>query len=246
MEVKIFNEVKKMAEEAANFVSEKIKDAIQEKGNANILLATAGSQLLFLKAIQNKGIDWQKTTIFHLDEYKGISEQHVASFRKILKENILNKINPGAFYLIQGDARNCEKEIARYEKLFKAHPIDVACIGIGENGHIAFNDPHVADFNDPKTLKVVELDETCRQQQVGEGWFPSFADVPQEAFTLTIPAILQSKSISCVVPGSQKADAVYKTIHGEISTSCPASILRTHPDTILFLDAGSASKSNVY
>jgi len=131
MEVKIFDEAREMADEAANFVSEKIKDAIQEKGNANILLATAVSQLLFLEAIQSKGIDWGKTTIFHLDEYKGISEQHAAIFRKILKENILNKINPGAFFLIQGDAKNCEKEIARYEKLFKAHPIDIASIGIG-------------------------------------------------------------------------------------------------------------------
>lgn len=243
MEIKISEKANEMAETAADFVCGKINQAIQLNGVANVLFATAGSQLLFLGAIQKRGIDWSKITIFHLDEYRGISEDHSASFRKILKGTILGNINPKAAFLIQGDAKDYAREIKRYEKEFLEHPIDVACIGIGENGHIAFNDPHVADFNDPQILKIVQLDEVCRQQQVSEGWFPTFDDVPTEAFTLTIPAIMKSKTISCVVPGRRKVEAVNNTIHGEISTLCPASILRTHPDAVLFLDAQSAAKA---
>lgn len=241
MEVKTFDRIENMAEAAADFVSKKINQALSLNGFANILLATAYSQLLFLEAIQKKGIDWSKITIFHLDEYNGLSDQHPASFRKILNDRILGNISPKAVHLIRGDAPDPDQEIRRYTALLDLNPIDVACIGIGENGHIAFNDPHVADFNDPKQMKIVGLDEICRNQQVGEGWFAKFDDVPKEAFTLTIPAIMRSKSISCVVPGRQKADAVYKTLKGEISTACPASILNTHPDTILFLDKESAS-----
>ena len=137
--------------------------------------------------------------------------------------------------------KDVEQEVRRYEEALKVHPIDIACIGIGENGHIAFNDPAVADFKDPKLVKVVELDEACRNQQLGEGWFPTFDDVPKEALTLTITAILSCKAISCVVPDERKAQAVYNTLYGDISTSCPGSILRTHKETVLFLDKASAS-----
>ena len=241
LSVKIYGQTKEMGAAAADYVTRKLKDAIEKKGRANLILATGASQFSFLEALQTKEIDWGKITVFHLDEYKGISESHPASFRKYLKERILNKVAPKKIYFLNGDAANLQLEIKNYEEALKAHPIDIACIGIGENGHIAFNDPAVADFKDPKLVKVVELDEACRNQQLGEGWFPTFADVPKEAVTLTISAIMNCKAISCVVPDERKAQAVYNSLYGDISTSCPASILRTHPETVLFLDKASAS-----
>ena len=241
LSVKIYGQKKEMGAAAADYVTRKLKDAIEKKGRANLILATGASQFSFLEALQTKEIDWEKITVFHLDEYKGISESHPASFRKYLKERILNKVAPKKIYFLNGDAANLQLEIKNYEEALQAHPIDIACIGIGENGHIAFNDPAVADFKDPKLVKVVELDEACRNQQLGEGWFPTFADVPKEAVTLTISAIMNCKAISCVVPDERKAQAVYNSLYGDISTSCPASILRTHPETVLFLDKASAS-----
>tara|TARA_R110002050_G_scaffold91784_6_gene192546 strand:+ start:41047 stop:41826 length:780 start_codon:yes stop_codon:yes gene_type:complete len=242
LKVKIYEDKKQMGEAAADFVAGKLKEAIQEKGTANLILATGASQFSFLDALKIKDIDWKKITVFHLDEYKGISDQHPASFRKYLKDRILDIVKPVKVHLINGDAENLAKEIAEYEDLLIAHPIDVACIGIGENGHIAFNDPAVADFKDPRWVKVVELDHDCRMQQLGEGWFPTLADVPKEAVSLTITAIINCKTISCVVPDERKASAIYKTLFNEISTECPATILREHPDTILFLDVPAASK----
>ena len=239
--VKTYVETKAMGEAAADYVAGKLQTAISEKGAANLILATGASQFSFLEALQTREIDWKKITVFHLDEYKGLSESHPASFRKYLKERILNRVAPKKIYFLNGDAENLQLEINKYEEALQLHPIDIACIGIGENGHIAFNDPAVADFKDPKLVKVVELDEACRNQQLGEGWFPTFADVPKEAVTLTITAIMNCKAISCVVPDERKAQAVYNSLYGDISTSCPASILRTHPETVLFLDKGSAS-----
>ena len=149
---------------------------------------------------------------------------------------------PKEVYYLNGDAEDTEGEVKRYEEKLKEHPIDIACVGIGENGHLAFNDPPVADFNDPKLVKVVELDEACRNQQLGEGWFSTFDEVPKEAITLTISAIMNCNAISCVVPDERKAEAVYNTLYGDIDTKCPGSILRKHPKTILFLDKGSSSK----
>jgi len=239
--VKTYGETKAMGEAAADYVADKLQTAISKKGAANLILATGASQFSFLEALQTKEIEWKKITVFHLDEYKGISESHPASFRKYLKERILNNVAPKKIYFLNGDAEDLEGELRSYEEELQAHPIDIACIGIGENGHIAFNDPAVADFKDPKLVKVVELDEACRNQQLGEGWFPTFADVPKEALTLTITAILNCNAISCVVPDERKAQAVYNTLYGDISTTCPASILRTHKETVLFLDKASAS-----
>lgn len=227
---------------SAIFVAEKLNNAIAEKGFANLILATGASQFAFIEAIKKLDIDWSKITVFHLDEYKNISESHPASFRKYLKERILNEVKPAKAYLINGDANNLDEEVLNYETLLKEHPIDVACIGIGENGHIAFNDPGVADFDDPKLVKVVQLDDACRTQQLGEGWFPTFDDVPQEAVSLTIPAIMNCKVISCLCPNERKAQAIYNTVNAPISTDCPATILRTHPNTVIFLDIDSASK----
>ena len=243
LEVEVFEDTKKMGEAAAAFVAETLQKAIQEKGTANIILATGASQFAFLDALkQHNEIEWSKVTAFHQDEYVGISDQHPASFRKYLKERILEEVKPGKVYLINGDAEPLDEEIAKYEELLKANPVDVICLGIGENGHIAFNDPAVADFNDPLWVKTVELDTLCRMQQVGEGWFKNLDEVPKEAVSLTITGIMNCKVISCVVPDERKANAVKNAIYGEISTECPASILRKHENVTLFLDPGSASK----
>ena len=242
LKVAVYEEPIAMGEAAAEFVQQKLKKAIQEKNAANMILATGASQFSFLEALQNKEIDWQKVTVFHLDEYKGISDRHPASFRKYLKERILNAVSPKKIYFLEGDSDNLEKAMKDYALLLSKHPIDIACIGIGENGHIAFNDPPIADFNDPKLVKLAVLDEACRRQQLGEGWFPSFDEVPKEALTLTIPAIMGCKAISCVVPDKRKAEAVHNTLYNKISTACPATILRTHAEAKLFLDKKSASK----
>lgn len=242
LQVTVYGDPTEMGEAAADFVESKLDEAIRQRGEANLILATGASQFSFLKALQGKVIDWKRITVFHLDEYKGISDQHPASFRKYLRERILDAVSPKKIYFLNGDAPDLEKEVDDYSKALEQHPIDIACIGIGENGHIAFNDPPVADFNDPKWVKLVSLDEDCRNQQLGEGWFPTLDDVPKQALTLTIPAIMHCKTISCVVPDERKATAVHNTLHGEIGTECPATILRTHSDIRLFLDTNSASK----
>ncbi len=242
LKISIYQDAQSMGKAAADFVAKSLNKTIAEKANANLILATGASQFSFLEALKEREIDWQKITVFHLDEYKGISDRHPASFRKYLKERILDEVAPKKIHFLNGDADNLEKEMNNYAEQLKIHPIDIACIGIGENGHIAFNDPPVADFKDPKWVKLVTLDEDCRNQQLGEGWFPTFEDVPKEALTLTIPAIMHSKTISCVVPDARKSNAIYNTLYAEISTKCPATILRTHPNTSLFLDDAAASR----
>ena len=242
LEVAVYEEPVAMGKAAADFVQKKLAEAIDRKGNANLILATGASQFTFLMALKERDIDWQKITVFHLDEYKDISDTHPASFRKYLKDRILDEVKPAKIHFLNGDAEDIELEMAQYAEALKKYPIDIACIGIGENGHIAFNDPPVADFNDPELVKLVTLDEACRNQQLGEGWFPTFDDVPAQALTLTITAILNCRAISCVVPDERKADAVYNTLYHEMSTECPATILRQDGETKLFLDKGSASK----
>lgn len=242
LKAKVYTDEVSAGKASAQFVAERINKAIKSRGHANLVLATGASQFAFIEAIKKIDIDWDKITVFHLDEYKGLPETHPASFRKYLKERILNEVKPGKVHLINGDADNLEEEIQNYETLLKNHPIDVACIGIGENGHIAFNDPGVADFNDPKLVKVVQLDNVCRNQQLGEGWFKSIEDVPKEAISLTIPAVMSSKTISCLCPNERKAQAVYDTFSAPITEDSPSTILRTHPETFLFLDQESASK----
>jgi glucosamine-6-phosphate deaminase len=242
LEVRICKSEEEAGNRAADFVEQELNAAIMERGSANLILATGTSQFSFIKDLKDKNLDWGKIRVFHLDEYPGISESHPASFRHYLRERILDSVQPAEVHLINGDAENLEEEIGMYEGLLINHPTDVACIGIGENGHIAFNDPAVADFTDPRLVKIVSLDEACRMQQLGEGWFPSLEDVPKVAITLTIPAIMKSRTISCVVPHKRKSRAVHGTLNGPISTSCPASILRDHPRVMLFLDPDSASE----
>ncbi len=243
--IKVFGDKEGLGKAAAMSVAQRIQETIEEKGNANLILATGASQFQFLEHLKNQQIDWKKITVFHLDEYYGMPVTHPASFRRYLKERILDEVVPKEVHYLEGDAVDIEGEVKKYEALLRSHPIDVACIGIGENGHIAFNDPPVADFDDPKWVKVVELDHECRMQQLGEGWFPTLDDVPGYALTLTIPAIMSSRYISCVVPDQRKATAVYNTLFNEISTACPATILRKHPDVTLFLDSFAASKFKI-
>src|SRR5690606_5884286 len=242
LKIRIYENEAEVGHASADLATQFINEVIERQGSANLILATGASQFKLLEALQNREIDWEKITVFHLDEYLGISEEHPASFRKYLKERILEIVQPKEYYLIDGDTGNIEEMIKRYEKLLNEHPIDVACIGIGENGHIAFNDPPVANFNDPHLVKTVELDHACRLQQLNEGWFPSIEEVPTKAITLTIPAIMKCKAIICTVPGNRKSEAVDNTVYGPMETSCPASILTTHLETTLILDRFSASK----
>lgn len=188
------------------------------------------------------GIDWGKVTIFHMDEYEGLPEAHPATFRAYQKRNFLSKITPRVFHGIAGESQDLDAECARYADLLSSAPIDLVCMGIGENGHIAFNDPPVADFRDPLDVKVVALDKACRRQQVNDGCFPDMDSVPQRAITLTCPALMRAAHVVCIVPGPRKAASVRDTVLGPVSEACPASILRAHPDACVFLDSGSATE----
>ncbi len=241
LEVKAFDSALEMGRTASKYVVSNITKAIDLKGEARIILATGASQFAFLDSLRTAtDILWERVTVFHLDEYLGMSDNHPASFRRYLRERILDYVRPGKMHFLEADARDIKKEINRYTSLLIEKPIDIACIGIGENGHIAFNDPPVADFNDPLLVKKVELDEACRNQQLGEGWFADLNEVPTHALTLTVPAIVRSEVISCVVPDERKVEAVRETLYGVISENCPATILRTHKEAVLWLDKDSA------
>jgi glucosamine-6-phosphate deaminase len=189
---------------------------------------------------QSAGIGWSHVTAFHLDEYLGLSEKAPESFGNFLRARLFEKVHPGKVHSLNGMVVDLEAECKRYSDLLEEHPLDIACIGIGENGHLAFNDPPSADFQDPRRVKVVELDPVSRQQQIRDGCFANLEEVPKKAITLTIPAILSARFIYCIVPASSKAEAVKRTLEGPISPSCPASVLRTHPEAVLFLDTSSA------
>jgi len=226
---------KKAAQQGAAF----IRKAIRQKGEANIIVATGASQFEMLGELVKEDVDWTKVTAFHLDEYIGLSDSHPASFRKYLKERFVNLVRLKAFHYVNGEF-NPEKECVRLEHIIGHHPIDVAFVGIGENGHLAFNDPP-ADFDTENAYMVVNLDDDCRRQQLGEGWFPTFDDVPQQAISMSIKQIMKSEVIICTVPDARKANAVYQTLNSEITPACPASIIRQHPNTMLFLDQAAAS-----
>ena len=220
-----------------------IRRALEKKGKANIILATGASQFEMLANLVKADVDWSKVTAFHLDEYIGLPETHPASFRKYLKERFASKVPIGAFHFVNGDAEDPQAECQRLGELISRHPIDVAFVGIGENGHLAFNDPP-ADFETEEPYLVVELDEACRRQQLGEGWFASLDEVPTQAISMSIRQILKSKAIICSVPDQRKAEAVQKAVEGPITPQVPSSILQTHPETFLYLDPDSASLLN--
>lgn len=229
---------------AAKAASAKLREAINTQGHANFIVATGASQFDFLGALTNdRTIDWTKTTMFHLDEYIGISDTHPASFRKYLKDRLVNIVQPGTVHFLNGEAAVPQAECDRLNQIISQQQINVAFVGIGENGHLAFNDPP-ADFETEAPYIVVELDEDCRQQQVGEGWFNGLDEVPTHAISMSIRQIMKAKTIICTVPDERKAEAVRNCLQGEITPMHPASILQEHPDCTIYLDAGSASLLN--
>lgn len=239
MEVKICNDKAAMGEAAARKGAALISKTLKEKGRASIILATGASQFEMLGELVKADVDWSKVSVFHLDEYIGIPDTHPASFRKYLKERFADLVSPAAFYAIDGE-KDPVGECARLGALIATHEIDVAFVGIGENAHLAFNDPP-ADFETTEPYIVVDLDEACRQQQLGEGWFPSLEAVPGKAISMTVRQIMKSKTIICTVPDARKALAVQKAVEGEVSPEAPASILQNHPFTWLYLDRESSS-----
>ena len=239
MNIVISKTKKELGLQAANRGSELINKSIQTNGEANIIVATGASQFEMLEALIKKDIDWTKVTCFHLDEYIGMSVSHPASFRKYLKERFADKINLKEFNYIDAEF-NPEKECKRLNEIINRISIDVAFVGIGENAHLAFNDPP-ADFDIEDPYIIVNLDEECRNQQKGEGWFKTLKEVPEQAISMSIKQILKSDHIICSVPDSRKAQAIKKVIEGDVSKMIPASILKKHMETWLYLDNESAS-----
>jgi glucosamine-6-phosphate deaminase len=241
--VKIFADRAALAQFAANEVHAYLRETLARQGSAAAILATGNSQIDFLqRLVALPGIDWKKITLFHMDEYLGIRADHKASFRRYLRERVETLVKPGAFHYINGDAPLPLDECERYEALLTAQPIDLCCMGVGENGHLAFNDPPVANFRDKRLIKLVQLDDACKMQQVREGHFPDLATVPPFAYSLTIPGLFSAKKIICIAPESRKANAIKAALKGEISTACPASALRTQPQAMLLLDKDSAAQ----
>jgi glucosamine-6-phosphate deaminase len=230
-----------MARAAAPRAAALVRAAIAARGSARVIAATGAAQFTFLDALsEERNVNWQAVTFFHLDEYVGIPETHPASFRRFLRERIDGPLKPGRFEYIDGSAPDPEQECARLERLIQEAPIDVAFVGIGENGHLAFNDPP-ADFTTKRSYIVVQLDRPCRQQQVGEGWFTSLAEVPTHAISMSVSQILATREILAIVPETRKARAVHECFDGPVSVDHPASALQQHANTTIYLDAQSAS-----
>ncbi len=240
--VRIFNDKESLGRASAHDTAEKIKYLLQQKSEIRMVFAAAPSQNEFLdELVKTEGIEWKRITAFHMDEYIGLNENAEQLFSKYLMNRIFTAVDFKKVHLIK-PGMNPEREVQRYKALLKEKQIDIVCMGIGENGHVAFNDPPVADFNDPHLVKIVELDEACRIQQVNDGCFSSLEDVPLKAITLTVPALMKGSYLSVIVPGIRKADAVHNTLYGELSTKCPASILRKHDSAVIYLDKDSSLK----
>ena len=229
-----------LGKKAAAKIAELLRDAIGKKGHARMILSTGQSQFETLAALVNEDVDWSKVEMFHLDEYVALPESHGASFRKYLKERFVSKVNLKAAYFVNGEG-DVERNIEDLTKELRKDEVDVGVIGIGENGHIAFNDPP-ADFDTDKAYKVVNLDERCRMQQVGEGWFKTFDDVPKQAITMCPKQIMACRHIVTAVPHRVKAEAIYNTITKPVTPDVPATLMKTHPDWNLFIDSESASE----
>ena len=241
LNVYVYESRPKMGQAAAAVIAAEIRRAIEERGRAVVILASAPSQNEFLANLAAaRGIDWSRVTAFHLDEYLGMDEQAEQSFRKFLIDRLVNKVPLGQFHGLRGDAPDGTEEAKRYAKLLAENPPDFAVLGIGENGHLAFIDPPFCDFNDPEAVKVVQLDEVCRNQQVHDGAFASLDDVPRDALSLTIPTLMATPKLFAIAPGPAKRHAIKRTIEKPVSTTCPASILRTHPNAHLFIDVVAA------
>ncbi len=231
-----------MARTAADAAAAAIRTAVARSGVAHAMFATGNSQIDFVDALvgDTPDVPWGDVVVFHMDEYVGIGEDHPASFRRWIHERIVAPTRPRAAHFLDGLA-DPDRECDRYAELLARHPLDLCCLGIGENGHLAFNDPPVADFEDPLDVKVVLLDRACRLQQVGEGHFASESAVPERAVTVTVPALLRAGRVLAIVPESRKAGPVRAALAGPVSTDCPASILQRTPHTTVFLDPDSAA-----
>ena len=241
MKIEVFKTKAECGAAAADRGAEILRQAIAVKGRASFIVATGASQFDFLKALTLKdGIEWQNTAMYHLDEYIGFTEEHPASFRRYLKERLVDVVQPGAVHFILGEAADPAAECRRMNDIISQDSIDVAFVGIGENGHLAFNDPP-ADFDTELPYIIVDLDEACRQQQFGEGWFASLEEVPTTAISMSIQQIMKSETIICTVPDARKARAVKQCFEGDVSPLHPASILRKHPRAYVFLDEPAAS-----
>lgn len=241
MTVNVFETNAELGKTAAADFAQRVKQEVAAHGETAVILATGNSQLTFVTALRDHtDIPWGQVSVFHMDEYLGLSASHPASFRRFLQEKIDDLFHPHATYLVRGDAPDTQVELQRYTDLLKEYKPSICVLGIGENGHLAFNDPP-ADFQTDKLIHVVTLDETCRQQQVGEGHFATFDDVPKQALSLTVPALLSAGHVMALVPEARKAVAVQAALEGPITEMCPASILRTQAHANLYLDKDSAA-----
>lgn len=239
--VKIYPTRTEMGKEAAEEIVKAIKAELGKKESINMIFAAAPSQNEVLSALVESDVEWSRINAFHMDEYIGLDRTAHQGFGNFLKEHIFSRVPFKTINLIDCEAKEPEAECERYEKLLEENPVDIIIMGIGENGHIAFNDPWVADFKDSKKVKTVLLDEVCRQQQVNDGCFGSIDLVPKSAITLTCPVFMEAPQLFCIVPAKTKAAAVKNTLHGEIGEACPATVLRNHAKAVLYLDADSAS-----
>lgn len=243
LKVKVFETRVEMGNCAANEIAACIKKLQAEKEEINMIFAAAPSQNETIAAlIATDGIEWNKINAFHMDEYIGLSEDAPQAFGNFLKACLFDKVNFKSVNYINEAGKTYEEICQRYGALLEAYPVDIVCLGIGENGHIAFNDPWVADFSDSHFIKKVELDEVCRQQQVNDGCFEKLSDVPKFAVTLTVPALVRADYMFCTVPAATKAEAVYNTVHHEINEDVPATIMRKHKSAVMYCDKASAAK----
>ena len=231
-----------LASAAADEAATALRRAVAAHGTAHAMFATGNSQLAFVDELVDpaRDVPWDDVVVFHMDEYVGIGPDHPASFERWIRQRITERTRPRAVHYLHGTA-DPEAECGRYAALLEAFPLDLCCLGIGENGHLAFNDPGVADFDDPRDVKVVELDAACRRQQVGEGHFATEADVPRFAVTVTVPALMRAARVLAVVPEARKAAPVRDALRGPVSVACPASILQREPHVTVFLDPDSAA-----
>ncbi len=241
--VEIYPDTSAMGYAAAQAAAQVIREAVSARGVANVILATGNSQLAFLESLRVlPDIPWQAVNAFHMDEYVHLPPGHPAGFPLTLRRNIIDHVQIGNFFPVPGLATDIDEACRGYEALLRAHPADLCCLGIGENGHLAFNEPYDARFEDLRWVKVITLTETSRRQQVGEGHFASLDETPTQAITLTIPALLTAKHVLAIAPEARKAEAVYRTLHDEVSPACPATVLRKTAHARLLLDTNSAAK----
>ena len=239
---KIYSGRPELGAAAAEILTAKISELLKTKEYINIIFASAPSQNEFLAELLNKNIEWNRINAFHMDEYIGLHPDASQGFGNFLKDRLFSKVNCREVNYLNGNVSDPQDECKRYSDLLINYPTDIVCLGIGENTHLAFNDPHVADFNDPLIVKVVDLDQDCRSQQVNDGCFATIDDVPTHALTITMPALFKSTFAYAIVPGKFKANAIFHTLNSDISELYPSTILRRHDHAVLFIDEDSASK----